>query len=123
MSTDQFIVQHVRDGHGRPVGTLAAKKIDGLVCIGWSKCQRHEVVIHRQYDEDGKLVGEEISKGDKFDKNEGTKIALNRCHDLHAKMSNSDPLPHSMKKHLKGFVARAYRYYNTLAIAIPPVKN
>lgn len=85
----KYIHQYTRDRRGNLNGVvLATKDISGKVAFGWALC----------------------CKKDKFDKQMGLNIALNR-----ALVRSAVPIPNSIRKDVNNMFSRAARYYKDSA--------
>ena len=79
-----MLIRYIRRGKNRKKGVLVAVPIDNKVKFGWSLCHRR----------------------DKFDKNLGKKIAIDR-----ALCDRKIKMPQSIRNDMNMFVIRATRYY------------
>ena len=80
-----MITEHVRERNKR-VGMLLAVEKDGVVKVGWSRCNRKE---------------------DSFDREIGLELAESRAMGL----TGSPALPLAMKRQVAEFYKRCYRYF------------
>ena len=89
------LIQHIRNGSGRKIGTFVAQKMDtGEVIIGWSKCNRT----------------------DHFDTTKGRTIALKR-----AIRGAKVDVPNRFAKAMDAFAARSKRYFKTEKVVHAPI--
>jgi hypothetical protein len=84
---EKMISQYVRDRRGQPRGVVVAKKVNGVVKVGWSYVN--------------------VNAGDEFNKNLAYKIAVGRT----LKDTNAT-MPHDVKKTVCVFTPRANKYFH-----------
>ena len=93
MSTpDTRIFEYIRrrkSGKVAKVGVIVGMNVDGVIRIGWSKCN--------------------FKKGDKFNSAEGLKIAQDRVHEI----GNVPHTPNCIRRQVRQFGARAVRYFQS----------
>ena len=99
---DEVIHEFVREripGRGKQiVGVIAGTVVEGMIVMGWSKCNWKE--------------------GDKFDKQEGIGLAIDRARAIEP----TPELPIQMKQQWKNFQCRCLRYFkdaNVLSVKGP----
>jgi len=88
----KFLVQYLRDKHGRPVGLALAYKQNDEVKVGWSKCN---------------------TTLENFDKQIGINKAINNSVELNSVkfVQKSTEIPNSLRYTVTSLVDRASRYY------------
>jgi len=86
-----MLIKYIRKGKKKKGVVVAVPVNEDKVKFGWSMCHRR----------------------DKFDKDFGKKIAIER-----ALCNRSITAPKSIKKDLEGFIARATRYYKDKSVLV-----
>jgi hypothetical protein len=93
------IHEYIRE-RGRISGVMLGTVIDGEIRIGWSKTN--------------------FSAGDKFDKDEGLRIALSRAK---GEYPDEKEMPHVVISKMREFQIRCLRYFRQGLFPIAPVKT